>query len=127
MLNQASDGAAARRTILFCVLAALCEGIDLQAAGVAAGGLVAQYHPTPDQLANFFSASTFGLFIGAIVGGWLADRIGRKWVLVVSIALFGVFSLLTPLAWDIRSLAYVRLLTGLGLGGAFPNIIALVA
>jgi AAHS family 3-hydroxyphenylpropionic acid transporter len=127
MLNQADDGAAARRTIIFCVLAALCEGIDLQAAGVAAGGIAAEFHPTPDQLGNFFSASTLGLFFGALIGGWLADRIGRKWVLVASIALFGLFSLLTPLAWDIHSLAYARLLTGFGLGGALPNILALVA
>ncbi|HWW20992.1 MAG TPA: MFS transporter, partial [Steroidobacteraceae bacterium] len=127
MLNPADDGAAARRTILFCVLAALCEGIDLQAAGVAAGGIRAEFHPTDDQLGNFFSASTFGLFFGALLGGWLADRIGRKWVLVCSIALFGLFSLLTPLAWDIQSLAYARLLTGLGLGGALPNILALVS
>jgi AAHS family 3-hydroxyphenylpropionic acid transporter len=127
MLDQADHGAAARRTIALCLLAALCEGIDLQAAGVAAGGIAAEFHPTPDQLGNFFSASTFGLFFGALLGGWLADRVGRKGVLVASIALFGLFSLLTPLAWSVESLAYARLLTGLGLGGAFPNLIALVS
>jgi AAHS family 3-hydroxyphenylpropionic acid transporter len=127
MFDQTDGGAAARRTIVFCLLAASCEGIDLQAAGVAAGGIAAEFHPTPDQLGNFFSGSTFGLFIGALLGGWLADRLGRKGVLVVSIALFGLFSLLTPLAWSIQSLAAARLLTGLGLGGAFPNLIALVS
>jgi AAHS family 3-hydroxyphenylpropionic acid transporter len=127
MLKQAQSDQAARRTIIFCVLAAVCEGMDLQAAGVAAGGLAAEFHPTPGQLGNFFSASNFGLFFGALFGGWLADRVGRKSVLVVSIALFGMFSLLTPLAWDIRSLAYARLVTGLGLGGALPNLIALVS
>jgi AAHS family 3-hydroxyphenylpropionic acid transporter len=127
MLDQADDGAAARRTIAFCLLAALCEGIDLQSAGVAAGGIAAEFHPTSGQLGNFFSGSTFGLFIGALLGGWLADRVGRKGVLVVSIALFGLFSLLTPLAWSIESLAVARVLTGLGLGGAMPNLIALVA
>jgi MFS transporter, AAHS family, 3-hydroxyphenylpropionic acid transporter len=127
MLNQVDASVAAQRTIVLCVLAALCEGIDLQAAGVAAGGLSAEFHPTPDQLGDFFSASTFGLFIGALLGGWMADKVGRKGVLVTSIALFGLFSLLTSLAWDIHSLVYMRLLTGLGLGGAFPNLIALVS
>jgi AAHS family 3-hydroxyphenylpropionic acid transporter len=127
MLNQVDASVAARRTIVLCVLAAVCEGIDLQAAGVAAGGLVAEFHPTPDQLGDFFSASTFGLFFGALLGGWMADKVGRKGVLVTSIALFGLFSLLTSLAWDIHSLVYMRLLTGLGLGGAFPNLIALVS
>jgi AAHS family 3-hydroxyphenylpropionic acid transporter len=127
MSNDTEDGAAARRTILFCVLAAVCEGIDLQAAGVAAVGIGAEFQPAPDQLANYLSASTLGLFFGALIGGRLADSLGRKGVLIASIALFGLFSLLTPLAWDLPSLTYARLLTGLGLGGALPNLIALVA
>lgn len=113
-------------TIVCCLLAAFCEGIDLQAAGVAAGGIAPEFKPNPDQLGTFFSASTFGLFIGALAGGRLADSIGRKHVLIASIAIFGVASLLTPLAWDMRSLCEARLLTGLGLGGALPNLIALV-
>ncbi|HEY3809269.1 MAG TPA: MFS transporter [Steroidobacteraceae bacterium] len=118
---------AVRATIFFCLLAAICEGFDLQAAGVAAGGIVGEFKPTPDQLGNFFSASTLGLFFGALIGGRLADRIGRKAVLVVSIGLFGVFSLVTAFAWDIHSLAWTRLLTGVGLGGALPILIALTA
>jgi AAHS family 3-hydroxyphenylpropionic acid transporter len=127
MLNNSDGSAAARTTIIFCVLVALCEGIDLQAAGVAAAGIRAEFHPSPADLKYFFSASTLGLFIGALIGGRLADSIGRKSVLVASTALFGVFSLLTPLAWDLPSLTYARLLTGLGLGGALPNLIALVS
>src|ERR1700727_2067139 len=82
-------------TIIFCFLTALCEGIDLQAAGVAAAGIGAEFKPTPDQFGTFFSASTFGLFFGALMGGRLADSIGRKRVLIASISLFGLFSLLT--------------------------------
>ena len=52
--------------------------------------------------------------------------IGRKRVVVTSIALFGLFSLLTPLAGDMQALSWTRLFTGLGLGGALPNLIALV-
>jgi len=113
--------------MLFCVLAALCEGIDLQAAGVAAAGIAADFKPTAEQLGTFFSASTLGLFLGAVIGGRLADSIGRKTVLVVSLALFGLFSLLTSFAFDVRSLIWARLLTGLGLGGALPMLLALVA
>jgi MFS transporter, AAHS family, 3-hydroxyphenylpropionic acid transporter len=113
-------------TILFCVLVALCEGIDLQAAGVAAAGIGAEFKPTANQFGTFFSASTFGLFFGALIGGRLADSIGRKKVLVASIGVFGLFSLLTALATDVRSLTWVRALTGLGLGGALPMVLALV-
>jgi MFS transporter, AAHS family, 3-hydroxyphenylpropionic acid transporter len=113
-------------TIVCCFLAALCEGFDLQAAGVAAAGISAQFKPTPDQLGTFFSASTFGLFLGALVGGRLADSIGRKHTLVVSIAMFGLFSILTARAWSIESLTVARLVTGFGLGGAFPTLVAWV-
>ena len=127
-MSQGADTAAAARTaIAFCLLAAVCEGFDLQAAGVAAAGIAGEFQPTPDQLGTFFSASTLGLFFGALIGGRLSDRIGRKAVLVASIAAFGLFSLLTAFAWDISSLAWARLLTGFGLGGALPNLIALTA
>jgi AAHS family 3-hydroxyphenylpropionic acid transporter len=113
-------------TIFFCFLTALCEGIDLQAAGVAAAGIGAEFKPTPDQFGTFFSASTFGLFLGALIGGRLADSIGRKKVLVASIGLFGLFSLLTACATDVQFLIWARALTGLGLGGALPMLLALV-
>ena len=46
---------------------------------------------------------------------------------MTSVGLFGLFSLLTTLAWDVQSLSWARLLTGLGLGGALPMLIALVS
>ena len=116
----------AATTIVCCLLAVFCEGIDLQAAGVAAGGIIPEFKPSPDQIGTFFSASTFGLFLGALIGGRLSDSIGRKRVVVTSIALFGLFSLLTPLARDMPTLSWARFFTGLGLGGALPNLIALV-
>jgi AAHS family 3-hydroxyphenylpropionic acid transporter len=127
MNSPALNAATIRTTMIFCVLAALCEGIDLQAAGVAASGIAAEFKPDPAQLGTFFSSSTIGLFIGALIGGRVADSIGRKKVLVASVALFGLFSLLTPAAWGIVSLSWARLLTGLGLGGALPIVIALVS
>ena len=125
-LNKTESGAW-RSTIAFCVLTAFCEGMDLQAAGVAAAGIGAEFRPTSDQFGTFFSASTLGLFFGALLGGRLADSIGRKKVLVASVALFGLFSLLNSFAWSISSLILSRALTGLGLGGALPMVLALVA
>src|ERR1700676_300476 len=113
--------------MIFCLCAALCEGMDLQAAGVAAAVIGAEFKPTPDQFGTFFSASTFGLFFGALLGGRLADSIGRKKVLVAAVGAFGFFSLLTASAWNMQSLMWMRLLTGLGLGGALPMLIALVS
>jgi AAHS family 3-hydroxyphenylpropionic acid transporter len=113
--------------VAFCFVAAMCEGLDVQAAGIAAGGIKHDLAPTPGQLGLFFAAANFGLLFGAVFGGRLSDRVGRKLVLTASIGVFGVCSILTALAWDMTSLTAARLLTGLGLGGAMPNLIAMVA
>jgi len=113
--------------IAFCALGALCEGIDLQVAGVAAGGIAAAYHPSAGLMGSFFSASTLGLLIGAMLGGRISDNVGRRGVLIFSVATFGLFSVLTAFAWDMSSLILSRLLTGLGLGGALPMLLAYVS
>lgn len=115
------------RTIGLCFLVALMEGLDLQAAGIAAQGMAAAFELDKSHMSWVFSAGIFGLLPGAFAGGWLADRIGRKRVLMASVGLFGVFSLATALAWDINSLLVARSLTGVGLGAALPNLIALTS
>ena len=118
---------AAVLTVALCGLVAIFEGFDLQAAGVAAPKLGPAFRMTPDQLAWFFSASTFGLILGAAVGGRLSDRVGRKAVLIASMAIFGALSIVTALSTSIEMLLISRFLTGVGLGGALPNLIALAA
>lgn len=114
-------------TILLCFIVALIEGIDLQSAGIAAPGLAAAFQLSPSMMGAVFSTSILGLLPGALVGGWLADRYGRKRVLICAVILFGVFSIASALAWDLSSLLVVRFLTGLGLGAALPNLIALTS
>jgi AAHS family 3-hydroxyphenylpropionic acid transporter len=114
-------------TVSLCYLIAVFEGVDLQAAGVAAPKLAPAFHMLPNQLGWFFSASTFGLLIGAAVGGRLSDRFGRKAVLIAAVAVFGLMSIATGLAPDVKALLIARFLTGLGIGGALPNLVALVS
>lgn len=116
-----------RNNVFFCFLAMLCEGIDLQAAGVSAAGIVRELQPTSEILGYFFAASTLGLFIGAPLGGWIGDGKGRKPALIFSLTLFGLFSLVTAFCTTMETLTAARFLTGLGLGGAMPNLIALTA
>ncbi|MFJ3056224.1 3-(3-hydroxy-phenyl)propionate transporter MhpT [Herbaspirillum sp. NPDC087042] len=114
-------------TIGLCFLVALLEGLDLQSTGVAAPRMSKELQLAVAQLGWAFSIGAFGLLPGAAIGGRLADRIGRKRVLVLSVAVFGIFSMVTTLAWDLHSLLAARFLTGLGLGAAMPNLIALCA
>jgi AAHS family 3-hydroxyphenylpropionic acid transporter len=109
------------------MIVATFEGVDLQAAGVAAPRLLPFFKLTSEQAGLFFASSTFGLLLGAPIAGVLADRFGRKIMLVLSVLLFGVFSAATGLASDFINLTAMRFLTGLGLGGALPNLISLVA
>jgi AAHS family 3-hydroxyphenylpropionic acid transporter len=117
----------ARATLALCFAAALAEGYDITSMGVAAPHLAPLLRLSHAQLGPVFSASILGLFVGALAVGRLADRVGRKWTLAGSMAVFGVFSAATALAWDFNSLVAIRLAAGLGLGGAFPNLVALAA
>lgn len=122
-----ATGAYTARTILLCFAGALIEGIDLQSVGVAAPKMAPALNLNSATLGWVFSTSTFGLLIGAIIGGYCADRIGRKRVLVISMLVLGTFSLGTTLCRELVPLLCMRLLTGIGLGGAMPNLIALAS
>lgn len=113
--------------VAVCFTIAALEGYDIQAVGVAAPTMGPALHLGRDAIGFAGSASMFGLVLGALVGGWLADRIGRKPVLVGSVVWFGVFSLVTVLARDAAAFMLVRFLVGLGFGGAMPNMIAVAA
>lgn len=115
------------QTVGLCFLVALMEGLDLQAAGIAAVGIAQAFSLEKMQMGWIFSAGILGLLPGALFGGMLADRHGRKKVLLGSVVLFGLFSIVTALAWDFHSLVFARFMTGAGLGAALPNLIALTS
>ncbi|MFM0714777.1 3-(3-hydroxy-phenyl)propionate transporter MhpT [Paraburkholderia strydomiana] len=112
-------------TIGLCLIVALLEGLDLQSTGVAAPRMAREFHLAVAQMGWAFSIGALGLLPGAAIGGRLADKLGRKRVLMISVALFGIFSIATTQVWDLNSLLAARFLTGLGLGAAMPNLIAL--
>ncbi|WP_322049581.1 3-(3-hydroxy-phenyl)propionate transporter MhpT [Paraburkholderia sp. J67] len=118
-------GGSSKATIGLCLAVALLEGLDLQSAGVAGPRMAKEFSLAVAQMGWAFSAGAIGLLPGAALGGRLADRFGRKRVLMASVTLFGLFSLATTLVWNFESLLVARLLTGLGLGAAMPNLIAL--
>lgn len=114
-------------TVTLCFIVALIEGLDLQSAGIAAAGIRQAFELDQKMMGWMFSASIIGLLPGAFFGGWLADRIGRKRVLVGAVILFGIFSLWTAYVASVNGLLLARFMTGLGLGAALPNLIALCA
>ncbi|EKT4484237.1 3-(3-hydroxy-phenyl)propionate transporter MhpT [Pseudomonas putida] len=127
MSDSSSSSSKPVLTIGLCFLVALLEGLDLQATGVAAPHMAKAFALTPAMLGWVFSAGLLGLLPGAFIGGWLADRLGRKAILIVAVLLFGGFSLGTAHADTYTSLLIARLMTGLGLGAALPILIALAS
>lgn len=114
-------------TVLICFLIAVIEGLDIQAAGIAAAGIREHFALNSSQLGIFFSAGILGLLPGALIGGRFADRIGRKKVLIWSTAIFAVFTLCTVWVNSFNSLLVVRFLAGAGLGAAMPILITLAS
>ena len=124
---EKSDNKHAIVTVAICFLIAVIEGLDIQAAGIAAAGIREHFGLDSSQLGVFFSAGILGLLPGALVGGRIADRIGRKTVLIWSTAVFAVFTLCTVWVNSFNSLLAVRFLAGAGLGAAMPILITLAS
>lgn len=124
---QGSENKHAIVTVGICFLIAVIEGLDIQAAGIAAAGIREHFGLDSSQLGVFFSAGILGLLPGALLGGRIADRIGRKKVLIWSTAVFAIFTLCTVWVNSFNSLLVVRFLAGAGLGAAMPILITLAS
>jgi MFS transporter, AAHS family, 4-hydroxybenzoate transporter len=112
---------------VMCGLVVFVDGFDAQAMGYVAPALSAAMGIPRAVLGPVISSGLVGMMIGALVSGPLADRFGRRPVLVGCTLIFGVGSLLTATAQSVEALATFRALTGLGMGGAMPNAIALTS
>jgi len=120
-------GAFQVKLLLICATVLFLDGFDTTAIGYVAPALAKEWNVGKAALGPVFSAGLFGLMIGALLFGPLADRIGRKKIIIFSTLAFGIGTLVTSLVNDVNTLLAIRFLTGLGLGGAMPNTIALTS
>lgn len=115
------------RVVILCFLIVFLDGLDTAAMGFIAPALSAEWGINRASLGPVMSAALIGMVFGALGSGPLADRFGRKVVLVAAVFLFGLFSLLSAYSSNIDQLLILRLLTGLGLGAAMPNATTLLS
>jgi AAHS family 4-hydroxybenzoate transporter-like MFS transporter len=114
-------------TIICCALVSMFDGIDTQSIGVAAPFIADALGIKIAAFGPIFSSALVGATIGAASFGPLADRFGRKTLLLIAVVLIGVFTILTAFANSVGTLMLCRMLAGLGLGGATPCYIALTS
>lgn len=113
--------------LVLCFVTVAMDGFDTAIIGFIASDLVQEWGVQKSDLGPVMSAALVGLAVGALTAGPMADRIGRKKVLVLSILVFGGFSLITAFATSLTQLTILRFLTGLGLGAAMPNAATLMS
>ncbi|WP_241495937.1 MFS transporter [Paraburkholderia monticola] len=112
-------------TLFLCFLVVAADGFDVASVGYVAPLLKRAWALSPAQLGPIFGAGLFGLTVGSFLFGPLADRIGRKRVIAISLVLFGMGSFACAYAPSPLWLVVLRFATGAGLGGAMPNAITL--
>lgn len=115
------------KIVILNAIVVAVDGMDAQILGFIAPVLSEEWALAPGALGPVFGIGLFGMMIGSLVFGPVADRIGRKRVIVIATLIFGFCTLATFTADSLQSLAVWRFLTGIGLGGAYPSAIAFTA
>ena len=113
--------------VALCAGVSFLDGFDILAISYVAPVIGAAWKLPREAFGPIFAAHYIGAAAGSVFFGWYADRYGRRIGVIVPTAIFGVFALLTVYAYDFRSLFVLRMLIGIGLGGALSNAIAMVA
>lgn len=127
VLDNSKLGGFQLSAMVVCFVVIALDGFDTQSIAFVAPTLREAWEVSPELFGPLFGAGLLGTLIGSIALGSIADRFGRKPMLLFSTALFGAMTLLCATAGSIEQLGLYRFIAGLGLGGALPNILAIVS
>lgn len=126
LLETSRIGPLQIRVFVLCMACLIMDGFDVQAMGYTAPALLADWGVPGPSLGPVFAAANFGVLIGALLFSMLADKIGRRPVLVWSTFFFAAMTIATAYAQNIEQLLWLRFISGVGLGCIIPNATALV-
>ena len=114
--------------LVITFLLVLADGFDIGAVAFALPGMLKEFQVTDLRAAGpALSASLVGILVGALLFGFVGDRLGRKRAIIFSCLLFGAVTWITAYATSLTEVALLRLVAGVGIGGLLPNVGALVA
>jgi AAHS family 4-hydroxybenzoate transporter-like MFS transporter len=108
-------------------LTIIVDGLDNQLLGAAVPALMREWALPRSAFASVLAAGPIGMIVGGVIGGYVGDRVGRRVALLGSVIWFGLLTVLVAFADDVATLIPLRLIAGLGLGGAMPNATALAS
>lgn len=127
IVDRSAFGWSQRIVVILCALVTMVDGFATQSIAFVAPVIGAAWHISPAMLGLIFGSGLFGSLLGATGFGAIGDRFGRKPSMLISVFVFSVVTLITPSTHSTLVLASLRLVTGLGLGGALPTAIALTS
>ena len=111
-----------RKMVLFlCALAVVLDGLDSQILGFAIPALIKAWGAARADFAPAVAIGFVGLALGGFIGGPIGDRLGRRFLLIASVFLFGAATAAMALAGGISDIAVCRFISGLGLGAALAR------
>jgi MFS family permease len=120
--GAAAPSRARHVTVMFCIALALITYVDRVAIGQAAPFITEELGLTTIQMGWALAIFGYAYAIFEIPGGWMADRIGPRKVLMRIVVWWSIFTAATGWAWSAGSLIVARGLFGAGEAGAFPTM-----
>jgi AAHS family 4-hydroxybenzoate transporter-like MFS transporter len=127
LLDTGQTGAYQRWLVFLTALTIVFDGIDNQLLGVVIPTMMNEWEVARSAFAPVVSLGIAGMMVGGALAGIAGDRFGRRRALLASMAMFGAMTLAIAGVQDISTLAALRFLAGIGLGGALPNAATLAA
>src|SRR4026208_2566687 len=106
---------------VLCGLCLIMDGFDVQAVGYLAPAIIKDWNLPPAQMGPVLSAALFGILVGSLFFSMLADKIGRRPVLIFTTLFFAFVTLMTARVNTVAELRTIRFIAGIGLGGIMPN------
>jgi AAHS family 4-hydroxybenzoate transporter-like MFS transporter len=126
VMDNCRIGSLQIRVFALCLASLIMDGFDVQAMGYVATAMLAEWGEPPQRLGSLLSVGNLGVLIGALVFSMVADRVGRRPVLVWATLFFAVMTITTAYAQNVEQMWWLRLIAGIGLGCIIPNATALV-
>lgn len=126
ILNRAPMNRARIFVLVSCFLIAFLDGLDTALMGFIAPYLGKDWGIEKSAFAPVLTAALLGIMLGALMGGPLADKFGRRKILLGSMFLFSSLTMGSRYATSLEQLEILRFFTGLGLGSAMPNAVSLL-